>query len=116
MIEQAKNTGIIKINSQNKTYRNYINVPDLLEISNCFLKDDTSEKSYTFDTFGQTLEMQDLANLIFEILNIKSNIDRTFNANLPSDNYFGNPEEQNILLERYNLRLNSVKTCLETIV
>ena len=112
MILQAKNSGIIKINSRAKTFRNYINISDIYKIANSFFSDKNSDKFYVFDTFGDTLEMQDLANLIFEILKTTPNIDRNFDNTLQSDNYFGRPEKQNYLLEKYNLSIQSAKESL----
>jgi UDP-glucuronate decarboxylase len=116
MILQAKNSGIIKINAKAKTYRNYINICDIYKIADCFFSDKNSDKYYVFDTFGATIEMQELANLIFETVKIKSNIDRNFDYTLPSDNYFGNQAKQNYLLEKYNLSLYSIKESLYAMI
>ena len=126
MILQAKNSKIIKINSKAKTYRNYINICDIYKIADCFFSDKFyiykitdcffSDKFYVFDTFGQTLEMQELANLIFETVKITPNIDRNFDDTLPSDNYFGKYEKQNYLLEKYSLSLYSIKESLREMI
>ena len=112
MILQAKNSKIIKINSKAKTLRNYINICDIYKIADCFFEDKNSDKFYVFDSFGYTLEMQELANLIFETVKVTPNIDRNFDDTLPSDNYFGKYEKQNYLLEKYSLSLYGIKESL----
>lgn len=112
MTYQAKMTGQIKINARNETYRNYINIQDLWNIVNHFILDANSENYYIFDSFGQTFEMQQLAELIFKTLKLKPNIVRDFDAKLNPDNYFGNPEKQYILLAKYNIILSNIESAL----
>jgi len=116
MIIQAKNNGFININANFPVIRSYIHVMDLIKISFSWILDSNKkEKNITFDTANtRSLEIEDLAILIFKTLNLPQNIKRKkIDDKLPENRYIGDPTIQNKILKNYNINLQDNNKIIE---
>lgn len=115
IIQAVKNNKII-IKANFPVIRSYIEIYDLINIMTNWLFDNSSE-NFTFDTANKdTLELNDLAHLIINILTPNAKIIRKeFDKKLESNSYIGNIENMNILAKKYHIELNTHITCIKRV-
>ena len=113
-IKQSLQNNKIKINAESEVIRDYIHVFDLVEIIVKWASDDNSEKFFTFDTgINNNLELKELAQLIKNITNNKTSINRASNPKLHANIYVGNIKNQETLTSRYKIKLKNIEKCIE---
>ncbi len=105
----------IIINAHNPVIRSYIQIFDLIEILLRWIGDE-NEKYFLFDTANkEEIELQELAKLALEVANIKGKIIRDFDPMLKKDCYVGDISNQNILTNRYKIKLQTHKDCVSDV-
>lgn len=112
-ILQCMKRNEIIISSKNHVIRSYINVMDLVHIIFKFFEDQTSKMYYDFDTVHKTLTLLELAIIIKNTIgNEKTEIIHNIDENLLPNYYVGNQENQNKIIERYQIKLQSIENSI----
>jgi UDP-glucuronate decarboxylase len=107
---QLKENNAIKIGANCHVIRSYINISSLIEIIFAFQEDEHSEMFYSFETANHTLNLLELANITKNVLGFQNaEIIHNVNPELKENYYVGNPEKQNVLIERYKIKLQTLE-------
>jgi len=104
---QAMQNDKIDIKAQQRVYRSYVDVTDLLKIFTSWIED-SENFDYCFDSANPdgAIEMDDLANITFKQLNMDKNINRDSISN-EENRYCGDIEAQTYLTNKYNINISS---------
>ena len=109
-ILQLKEKNAIQIGASCHVVRSYINISSLIEIIFAFQEDEHSEMFYSFETANRTLNLLELANITKNVLCFQNaEIIHKINPELKENYYVGNPERQNVLIERYKIKLQTLE-------
>jgi len=112
-IKQAKQTGKIEISANNPVIRNYIHIYDLMNIL-CAWAEDPEEEDYINFSTGteEEIELGELAKLVSEIMPGDISIVRDYHDTDLPNRYVSDIEAQNILTEKYGIKLKNMKDCV----
>lgn len=98
-IERSLLNKNIEIESDYLVFRRYCDVTQLLQL---LVKLSEEKITTTFDSGGYKIEIRELAQRIITLLNSKTKvISKAISKQLPTDNYFSNSNEYELLLKKY---------------
>lgn len=105
----------ITVNANNAVVRSYIHVFDLIKILlNC--ANDENNDLVLFDSVNKDeIELAELAQLVLKVTNIEAGIIRSFDPSLPQNRYVGDITQQNILTDKYNIKLQTHEDCVRSV-